>query len=162
MKSFVYPMMSPLCFSLVAKILQDRKILDWLYSTGYSLAHLPHLKDFPRIKVDNFNLTRVLLNWVPLIKLKPKSSPPDECPIRREKNTFRAKKTSTLNQPNCLKCKKMLATKLWLILVLNIIVWEGGESFLDWSQSKVKQKTFSIQDYFRKLLQIRSCIYDYL
>ena len=90
MKSFVYPMMSPLCFSLVAKILQDRKILDWLYSTGYSLAHLPHLKDFPLIKFDNFNLTRVLLNWVPLIKLKPKSSPPDECPIRREKNTFQS------------------------------------------------------------------------
>ena len=85
MKSFVYPMMSPLCFSLVAKILQDRKILDWLYSTGYSLAHLPHLKDFPGIKFDNFNLTRVLLNWVPLIKLKP-----DECPIRREKNTFQS------------------------------------------------------------------------
>lgn len=90
MKSFVYPMMSPLCFSLVAKILQDRKILDWLYSTGYSLAHLPHLKDFPRIKFDNFNLTRVLLNRVPLIKLKPKSSPPNECPIRREKNTFQS------------------------------------------------------------------------
>ena len=90
MKSFVYPMMSPFCFSLVAKILQDRKILDWLYSTGYCLAHLPHLKDFPRIKSDNFNLTRVLLNWVPLIKLKPTSSPPDERPIRREKNTFQS------------------------------------------------------------------------
>ena len=83
-------MMSPLCFSLVAKILQDRKILDWLYSTGYCLAHLPHLKDFPQIKFDNFNLTRVLFNSVSLIKLKSKSSPPDEWPIRRKKNTFQS------------------------------------------------------------------------
>ena len=43
------------------------------------------------------------------------------------------------NNQSALKPRKMWATKSWLILVLHLIGWESGASFLDQSQSKVKQ-----------------------
>lgn len=44
LKSLVDPVMSPLSLLLITNILQDREILDRLYSTGYGMADLSYLK----------------------------------------------------------------------------------------------------------------------
>ena len=53
-------------------------------------------------------------------------------------------------QPNILKRGKTRATQSWLVLVLNLIGWKSGASFLDQSQSEVKHKQ-SDNGYFRHL-----------
>ena len=42
-------------------------------------------------------------------------------------------------QATCLKGGKTRQTKLGFVLVLHLIGWAGGESFLDQSQSEIKQ-----------------------
>ena len=44
MKSLVDPVMSPLSFPLITKVIQDRKVLDRLYPTSYGVADLPYLE----------------------------------------------------------------------------------------------------------------------
>ena len=53
-------------------------------------------------------------------------------------------------QPNILKRGEIWVTKSWLVLVLNLIGWKSGASFLDQSQSEVKHKQ-SDNGYFRHL-----------
>ena len=50
-------------------------------------------------------------------------------------------------QENCLKRGKTQATRSWLVLVLHLIGWESGASFLNQSQSEYG-KIYLIPDYF--------------
>ena len=47
-----------------------------------------------------------------------------------------ANEDSKVNQANCLKRGKTQVTKSRLVLVLHLIGWESGASFLDQSQAK--------------------------
>ena len=79
---------------------------------------------------------------------------------QKKENTFKANEIS--NRPNCLKRGKTRATKSWLVLVYHVIAWENDASFLDQSQSEVKQKQCSARLHstlIRKLLDpnVQNC-----
>ena len=80
----------------------------------------------------------------------------------KKENIFTANENNetALEPPNCHKHGEMWATKLWLVLVLYLIGWDGGTTFLDQSQSEVKQN----QCYVRLLstLNWNSSTYHYL
>ena len=59
-------------------------------------------------------------------------------PIRWKEDTFKGQ-WKLKNRPNILKRGKTRASKSCLVLVLHLICWESGVSFLDQSQSEVKQ-----------------------
>ena len=57
----------------------------------------------------------------------------------QKKEKYPKEPIRTQKQANCLKCGKTRATKSWLALVLYLIGRESGASFLNQSQSEVKQ-----------------------
>ena len=57
----------------------------------------------------------------------------------QKKEKYPKEPIRTQKQANCLKCGKTRATKSWLGLVLYLIGRESGASFLNQSQSEVKQ-----------------------
>ena len=75
---------------------------------------------------------RAVFDWVSL-KQKPKQS---QQPIIARTISPRELKAK---QANYLKRGKTRMTKSWLVLVLHLIGWEVDASFLDQSQSEVKQ-----------------------
>ena len=71
--------------------------------------------------------------------------------------TFQSYTTSpSKKEPNILKRGKTRVTKSWLVLVLNLIGWKSGASFLNQSQSEVKHKQ-NDNGYFRHLQD--KCLY---
>ena len=52
-------------------------------------------------------------------------------------------------------------TKLVLVLVLHLIVWDDGARYMDQSQRDVKQKTKAFQDHFRNSIENCSTLDHY-
>lgn len=58
---------------------------------------------------------------------------------QKKENILRGKENSKWNQADFLKRGKTRVTKSWIALILHLIGGERGASFLDQSQSNVKQ-----------------------
>lgn len=68
---------------------------------------------------------------------------------------------SKLKQTTCLKRGKTWVTKLVLVLVLHLIVWDDSARYTDQSQRDVKQKTKAFQDHFRNSIENCSTLNHY-
>lgn len=60
--------------------------------------------------------------------------------IANQKGKKAFKSQSNWKQANFLRRRKTRVNKSWLVLVLHVIGWQSGASFLDQSQDEVKQK----------------------
>ena len=74
--------------------------------------------------------------------------------IANQKGKKAFKSQSNWKQTNILRRRKTRVNKSWLVLVLHVIGWQSGTSFLDQSQGKGRQNQFSVRSVNWKLLWI--------
>ena len=65
--------------------------------------------------------------------------------IANQKGKRAFKSQSNWKQANFLRRRKTRVNKSWLVLVLHVIGWQSGASFLNQSQGEVRQNQFSVR-----------------
>ena len=100
------------------------------------------LKKPNKVKVRRTNLVAL---WLSVVN-QTQSNHEDQSQQRRalQCSLYVVSSNSKSKQANCLKRGKTWVTSPWLALVLPLIGWEGGVSFLDQSQIEVKYNQYNL------------------